>query len=61
MKCQVGDCDDEAVFELHIPWGDNEVVCAGHARVKARQDGVVADPLSAADDALPRGASHRDE
>lgn len=60
MDCAVEDCDSAASFELHVPWRDDVVVCAGHARVKARQDGVVADPLESADDELPTGASHRD-
>ena len=42
-----------AVVELYVPWAENRVVCAGHARVIARQDGVVADPLDEADDAWP--------
>lgn len=35
---------------LHIPWADNRPVCAAHARVLARKEGVVADPLTAADE-----------
>lgn len=54
-------CEDEATFELDIPWTDNEFVCAGHARVRSRKDGVVADPLDTADDELPEGASNRSE
>jgi hypothetical protein len=56
MECAVDGCDSQATFELHIPWADNEYVCAGHARVRGREDGVVADPLDAADDALPDGS-----
>lgn len=59
MDCAVEGCEDEATFRLHVPWDDDLVVCAGHARVRARQDGVVADPLDSAGDQLPRGASHR--
>ncbi|WP_164471668.1 hypothetical protein [Halosimplex salinum] len=53
VECAEDDCDDEAVVELHIPWAENQVVCAGHARVIARQDGVVADPLEGREDAWP--------
>ncbi|MEF8851106.1 MAG: hypothetical protein V5A44_10455 [Haloarculaceae archaeon] len=51
--CNEADCEEEAVVELHVPWAANRLVCAGHARVAARQDGVVADPLDDADDAWP--------
>lgn len=61
VNCEVEDCADEATFELHVPWTDNQLVCAGHARVKARQDGVVADALAAADEELPEGASNRED
>lgn len=45
MECTEDDCDDPATVELHIPWADNRVVCAAHARVLGRPDGVVADPI----------------
>lgn len=61
MECEVADCEAAAAFELHVPWTDNEFVCAGHARVRSRREGVVADPLDAADDELPEGASNREE
>ena len=59
MECSVEDCEREATFELHIPWADNRYVCAGHARVQSRKDGVVADALDTADEELPDGASNR--
>lgn len=59
MQCVEEGCEDEATFELHIPWTENEFVCAAHARVRGRQDGVVADPLDDADDSLPNGATER--
>lgn len=31
--------------ELHIPWTDNRLVCAPHARTLGQREGVVADPL----------------
>jgi hypothetical protein len=52
-ECSEPDCENAAAFELHVPWDENRVVCAGHARVLARQDGVVADALPNADDELP--------
>jgi hypothetical protein len=55
VTCSEDDCEDAAAFELHVPWAENRPVCAGHARVLARQDGVVADPLEMADDELPEG------
>jgi hypothetical protein len=61
MECAEADCESEATFELHVPWAEDEYVCAGHARTRSRKDGVVADPLDAADEELPEGASHRDE
>lgn len=57
MECDEAGCDSVATFELHIPWTDNEYVCAGHARVRGREEGVVADPLRTADEELPDGAS----
>ncbi|WP_335998698.1 hypothetical protein [Halorientalis halophila] len=43
--CTEPDCEESASVRLHIPWDENRVVCAGHARVWAQKDGVVADPL----------------
>lgn len=60
MECAEEGCSDSATFELHVPWADNRVVCAGHARVLSRQEGVVADPLENADDEMPEGAAGRD-
>lgn len=57
MECETEGCDSEAVFELHLPWKENERVCAGHARTRSRQDGVVADALEEADEELPEGAT----
>jgi hypothetical protein len=57
MDCTQEGCDRQAAFELHIPWRDNRVVCAAHARVESRRDGIVADALAAADDELPDGAA----
>jgi hypothetical protein len=47
--CAVADCENEAAVRLHVPWAENRVVCTAHARVSARQDGVVAEPLEGAD------------
>ncbi|MFC7215772.1 hypothetical protein ACFQO4_17015 [Saliphagus sp. GCM10025334] len=45
MRCREDGCERDAAVELHIPWAENRVVCAPHARVLGRQDGVVADPF----------------
>lgn len=42
--CDEDGCDRPATVTLHVPWADNRAVCAAHARVLGRQDGVVADP-----------------
>ena len=52
MDCAEDDCDRHASVELHVPWAENRLVCAAHARVLGRQDGVVADPNPDADDEL---------
>ena len=59
MQCTEEDCDEEATFQLHIPWTENRAVCAAHARQEVQQDGVVADALDAADEELPEGAANR--
>lgn len=45
MICSEDECDQIAAVLLHIPWEENRVVCAPHARVLAREDGIVPDPL----------------
>ncbi|WP_433630645.1 hypothetical protein [Halomicrococcus sp. NG-SE-24] len=50
MECAEDDCDGEAAVRLHVPWDANREVCASHARVLARQDGVVAEPLADAEE-----------
>uniref|UniRef100_A0A8A2VG83 DUF8014 domain-containing protein n=2 Tax=Haloterrigena alkaliphila TaxID=2816475 RepID=A0A8A2VG83_9EURY len=52
MDCAEDDCERPATVELHIPWTDNRLVCAAHARVLGRQDGVVADPITDRGDEL---------
>jgi hypothetical protein len=58
MRCSEDGCETEASFELHVPWTENRYVCAAHARVAARQEGVVADPMDTAGEDLPEGATH---
>jgi hypothetical protein len=58
MECSEKGCDSEATFRLYIPWDDDRQVCAGHARVLGRKNGIVADPLETADEELPDGASN---
>lgn len=55
MECEHEGCDSEAALELHIPWKENELVCAGHGRVRAQEEGVVAEPMDNADDNLLAG------
>lgn len=59
QRCEINGCEDRATFELHIPWKENELVCAGHARVKGRKDGIVADALENTEDEFPNGAANR--
>ncbi|WP_231183701.1 hypothetical protein [Haladaptatus sp. DYF46] len=49
MECTEDGCENEAAVRLHVPWNENRVVCTGHARVLARRDGVVAEPLEGID------------
>jgi hypothetical protein len=51
--CTEEGCAEAATVRLYIPWDDDREVCLGHARVWAQKDGVVADPLEAADEELP--------
>jgi hypothetical protein len=60
MDCEMAGCEESATFRLYIPWTEDEYLCAGHARVRSRKDGVVADPLDSADDELPDGAADGD-
>lgn len=53
MECSEEGCDAEAAVRLHVPWAENREVCAAHARVIARQDGVVAEPLEGSDSEWP--------
>jgi hypothetical protein len=45
MECTEGGCRRDATVRLDVPWGEDRVVCAAHARVLVQQDGVVADPI----------------
>jgi hypothetical protein len=47
--CTEDDCGREAAVLLRIPWTENRVVCAAHARALGQRDGIVADPLEDAD------------
>jgi nitrite reductase/ring-hydroxylating ferredoxin subunit len=53
MECTEEGCPEAAAVRLHIPWDETRVVCTGHARVYAQKDGIVADPLEAADEERP--------
>lgn len=52
-QCAEADCQARATIRLHVPWAEDRVVCAAHARGLATRDGVVAEPLEAADEELP--------
>lgn len=52
-RCAEADCEAPATVRLHVPWADDRVVCAAHARALATMDGVVAEPLEGAEDELP--------
>ena len=45
VECAEEGCEATAAVELHVPWASDRRVCAAHARVAARRDGVVAVPL----------------
>lgn len=49
-RCAEDGCEKPAAVRLYVPWTDDRKVCTAHARVLARQDGVVADPIADADD-----------
>lgn len=53
MECAETDCDRAGTVRLHIPGAKERVVCAAHARVLGRPDGVVADPIEEDGDAWP--------
>ena len=53
MSCSEPDCAEPAAVRLHVPWAENRVVCAAHARALAQRDGVVADPLDERGDEWP--------
>lgn len=51
--CREDDCDRTAAVRLYVAWGEDRLVCPPHARVLARNDGVVAEPLEDAADEWP--------
>jgi hypothetical protein len=53
MECTEEGCEREAAVLLRIPWAENRPVCPAHARVLARADGIVADPIEDADEEWP--------
>jgi len=53
MQCAEEGCTETAAVRLHIPWEEDRVVCAAHARGVAREDGVVAEPLEGTDAEWP--------
>jgi hypothetical protein len=59
--CAEPDCDRQGAVRLHVPWDENSVVCTAHARVAARQDGVVAEPLEGREEEWPEGSEERND
>ena len=51
--CDAPDCSDRAAVRLHVPWDEDRRVCPAHARVLARPDGVVAEPIEGVEDEWP--------
>jgi len=51
--CEEEGCEASAAVKLHVPWTENRFVCPSHARVWARKDGVVPEPLDGREDAWP--------
>ncbi|WP_232687278.1 hypothetical protein [Halobacterium zhouii] len=46
MTCSEDGCDRAVAIRLYDPRGPDRDVCLPHARVLAREDGVVAEPLT---------------
>ena len=52
-RCAEPGCELPAAVLLHVPWAENRTVCPGHARVIARQEGIVAEPIEGAEAEWP--------
>jgi len=52
-RCEAPDCHRAAAVCLHVPWGDDRLVCPAHARGPATRDGVVPEPLAGHEDEWP--------
>lgn len=52
-RCTEPDCEEPAAVRLHVPWAEDRVVCAAHARALSTRDGIVAEPLADADEEFP--------
>ena len=51
--CDEAGCTRPAGVVLHVPWDEDRAVCPAHARVLARPDGVVAEPIEGAETEWP--------
>lgn len=51
--CDEPGCGRRAAVRLHVPWDDDREVCPAHARVLARPDGVVPEPMEGAEAEWP--------
>jgi hypothetical protein len=49
-ECTEDGCEREARVMLYVPWAEDRPVCTAHGRALVQRDGVVAMPLSEADD-----------
>lgn len=52
-QCSEAECEESATVRLYVPWDENRLVCAAHARALGQQDGVVASPLESTADEWP--------
>ena len=52
-RCAESGCERPAAVLLHVPWDEDRSVCPGHARVLARREGVVAEPIEGAEAEWP--------
>lgn len=53
QDCDEPGCSRPAGVVLHVPWDEDRAVCPAHARVLARQDGIVAEPMEGAESEWP--------
>ncbi|SNZ12774.1 hypothetical protein SAMN06269185_1918 [Natronoarchaeum philippinense] len=52
-RCAEDGCDAAVAVRIYVPWAEDREVCVAHARVLARRDGVVTEPIEDADAEWP--------